>query len=257
MHKTHALQFGKFPLVCPSPLANIGAIFTVELARRPHRQRDWHASSSSAATAAATAMVALHCHFVSKHAIKIFKFSLRTSGEAEAERIKGWAQSIGALCALFKQTHAPNELQSAHNSTKNAVQFLNCLLAKATAQCPSERAQCPLPDPRGRVRKMSAFWSPKTICFPNGISIYVCCMLCTHFRKCTYLPTSATLRNDAHTRPRTHTHTLRVLFGFGIGCILKLQWVFAAMVQWCSGAVVRPPHYLFRFCGPRLEHFVT
>lgn len=45
-----------------------------------------------------------------------------------------WAGGLATVCPAQTDTHAPSELQSAHNSTKNAVQFLNCEPAPAPAQ---------------------------------------------------------------------------------------------------------------------------
>lgn len=108
-----------------------------------------------------------------------------------------WAGGLATVCPAQTDTHAPSELQSAHNSTKNAVQFLNCEPAPAPAQTvthypwhlPRLYGQPGLPlslwvllllpsHMVERVRKISAFWAQKQYVFQSGISIYVAC--CAH-----------------------------------------------------------------------------
>jgi len=167
------------------------------------------------------------------------------------------------LCVLFKQTHAPNELQSAHNSTKNAVQFLNCEpdpkaglgLRVGLATCYSASNRTHWTCPMGRVRKISAFWAQKQYVFQTAFPFM---LHVVHTFPQMQLPNppvpslSSPFSGNAYKRPLDYTICTYLHLCWRIG-----YWVHIgiALGFGCRSHLPLLAHCLFRFCGRRLQLF--
>lgn len=174
------------------------------------------------------------------------------------------------LCTLTKHTHTHMEWITISTQFNEKCRPISKMYAAATNgsfwvkppttqtnQPPTHLAPSLLGSLMGRVRKISAFsggvWrmvgaAPKTICFPNGISIYVAC--CAHISANAFAtPPARPLLPLAPAHPLAHICTpFR-------NC--NWVWVFGAFAFFGALWWRHLVHCLFPFCGAQIGTFAV
>lgn len=249
---THALQFGKLPYPFPISQSTLG-------------QSSMESSTASSSTGLACLIIIIiisksssgngrfalpFCIETCNQNFQIFSVCVRNKG---VKRVKGRTQ--GNVCTL--QTDTRTEWITISTQFNEKCRPISKLCAgSGCTQCPCSStglATSPMQIPWGALGKWVHFGAKNNMFSKRHF--HLCCMLCTHFRKCTYR--FPTLWNNANANAKAKASATLVAYTHSLVGFVILDGILELGIAMRFGRSRATPSLPIPLCGTRLEHFVT